>query len=291
VCKPGKGGALSKDEWIRHINSLRARNILVNTGISNMTSAQWTRVRDLSLNGVQKNDKTFTVRTDAQGNLLGLYFVSAATIGPATEGGGLKISERLIQDFKAGDLRFENNFQPISPWVGPADRGTSFNTAHLLVDRGKGIPGVVVMTDRRIGAHELYIAASYEENILMLAEANIYLGNTDVGLTQIDELRTYQGAGLDAVANTGLSAQEAKEELRKERRVALAFRGFSFYDARRWGVLENGRTGCVIIDFEGNVHTNASIQYGFMDYWDVPIAELFYNEPSADSAPVVNPGN
>jgi hypothetical protein len=153
------------------------------------------------------------------------------------------------------------------------------------------MPGVVVMCNRDVGAHELYIAGSYEENILMQAEANIYKGNIATGLGLIDELRACQVAGLPSVANTGLSLEEAKEELRRERRVALAFRGFAFYDARRWGVLENGRTGCVVVDFDGKVNTNATIKYGYLDYWDVPIAELFYNPPAAGSAPIVNPRN
>jgi hypothetical protein len=125
----------------------------------------------------------------------------------------------------------------------------------------------------------------------MLAEANIYKGNIDTGLALIDELRAYQGAGLAPVAGTGLNSSAAKEELRRERRVGLAFKGFAFYDARRWGVLENGRSGAVVVDFDGTVNTNAKIDYNYLDYWDVPIAELFYNPPAEASAPVVNPKN
>jgi len=73
----------------------------------------------------------------------------------------------------------------------------------------------------------------------------------------------------------------------------LAFRGFSFYDARRWGVLKKGRMGSVVVDSDlaGNVtvNVNAIIQYGFMEYWDVPVAESFYNPASPDSAPIVSP--
>ncbi len=97
------------------------------------------------------------------------------------------------------------------------------------------------------------------------------------------------GAGLAPVTGRGLTDAQAKEELRRERRVALAFRGFAFYDARRWGVLKNGRTGSVVVDFNGVVNTNATIQYGYLDYWDVPVFEFFYNPASADSAPIVNP--
>jgi starch-binding outer membrane protein, SusD/RagB family len=293
LCKPGKGGAMTSQEWVRHINTFRARNLLVNTPVNSMTPQQWEMVLELTSNGVRKQDNTFTIRTDALGNLLPAFgYVASQTIGNASNGGGgNKISERFIQEFKPGDQRLANNFNKISPWVGPPQYGTSFNTRYVAVDKGKGMPGVLVYVNRSVGAQELYLSATYEENLLMQAESNIYLGNIEAGLALIDELRNYQGAGLTPVAGKGLTLAEAKEELRRERRVALAFYGFAFYDARRWGVLENGRTGCVVIDFDGSVHTNATIHYGYLDYWDVPIAELFYNPPAQGSAPVVNPKN
>jgi starch-binding outer membrane protein, SusD/RagB family len=148
----------------------------------------------------------------------------------------------------------------------------------------------IVMCDRADGAYELYCVGFYEENQLMKAEALINgAGSVDAGLTIIDNLRTEQGAGLTNISGTGLSATSAKEELRRERRIALAFRGFAFYDARRWGVLANGRTGAVVIDKGGVVNSNATIKYNFLDYWDVPDNELVYNKPSATSDPVVNP--
>jgi len=292
VCKAaGKGGILTTDEWVRNINTMRARNILVNTPTDEMTADMWNEVLDLCTSGVRETDNTFTMRTDDLGNLL-QYFVAGETAGTPSDGGQYyKVSERLIQDFKSGDLRLSNNFEQISPWVAEKDRGTSVNTRYILIDGGNGIPGVTVMCNRGIGEQELYIAGSYEENLLMLAEANINTGKLDEGLVLIDELRSYQGAGLDPVAGTGMTLPQAKEELRSERRVALAFRGFSFYDARRWGILKSGRAGSVVVDFDGNVSTNATISYGFLDYWDVPIAELFYNPQEPGSALVVNPDN
>jgi hypothetical protein len=278
ICQTGKGSPLSTHEWLRHINTMRARNILVNNDADAMTASQWAKVIELTSDGIKQDDNTFTLRTDELGNLLWTYgYVAALAIGPEEDGGGFeaKVSERLAQEFRAGDLRFANNFKVITPWIGPNDRGTGSNTRYLLVNKGSGIPGVVVMVDTEIGAHELYIAGSYEENVLMLAEANIYSGNIDTGLSFIDELRSYQGSGLQAIAGTGVSIDQAKEELRSERRIGLAFRGFSFYDARRWNVLKNGRTGCVVVDFSGNVSTGATIQYGYMEYWDVPVFESY----------------
>jgi hypothetical protein len=291
ICKVDKGNPLSGDEWIRNINTLRARNLLVSKSAGQMTGSDWDKVLAYASNGIRASDNTFTVRTDALAGIVGTHgYVAAEAVGPASEGGGWnKISERLVQDFKTGDQRFTNNFEGIPVWIGPGDRGTSFNTRYMIVDAGKGMSGVVVYANTETGSQELYLAGTYEENELMLAEAYIYKGNIDQGLARIDEVRAYQGSGLSGVSGTGLSLDQAKEELRRERRVGLLFRGLSFYDARRWGVLENGRTGCVVVDFDGSVHTTAKIEYGFLDYWDVPIAETFYNPPGEGSAAVINP--
>jgi starch-binding outer membrane protein, SusD/RagB family len=50
-----------------------------------------------------------------------------------------------------------------------------------------------------------------------------------------------------------------------------------------------GRTGATAITNAGVVSTNATIDYNYIDYWDVPGNELTYNPPAAGSAPVVNP--
>ncbi len=128
----------------------------------------------------------------------------------------------------------------------------------------------------------------------MKAEAKIYTGDLAGGLEAIDAVRTYQGAGLAPVTGTVLSADAAKEELRRERRVGLAFRALSFYDARRWGVIEDlskggGRVNAIIIDQTGKLNTKATINYNYLDYWDVPDNELTYNPPTGNSAPVQNP--
>jgi starch-binding outer membrane protein, SusD/RagB family len=291
IVKIGKGGVLTPAEWVRNINTMRARNILVNTPAATMTSGQWDQILALTANGIGATDLVFTLRPNATADIMSPSSgnIPAKTYGTTPQGGTFKVSERLIQEFKPGDQRLANNFTQAAAWIGNSDRGTIFNTRWALADGGKGLAGVVKMCDRSNTGYELYIAGSYEENLLMRAEANIYKGNIDTGLGFIDQLRTLQGAGLAATAGTGLTLDQAKEELRRERRVGLAFRGFSFYDARRWGVIENGRTGCVVVDKNGVLNTNATIHYRFLDYWDVPDNELVYNPPSAGSAPVQNP--
>lgn len=293
----GKGGVPSPAMWIRGINTMKARNILVNTPVAEMTTTQWDEILTLTANGLQEADMVFTGRSNSNGDFISATSGAIAPKSTGNPGSGItyKISERLIQEFKTGDLRLENNFSQLAaPWRGESSRGNAFNTRWELLNGGAGVEGTIVMSSREVGEYELYLAGTHEENLLMQAEASINTGDIEGGLAIIDAIRDMQGAGLDAVAGTGLSLDEAKEELRRERRIVMAFRGLSFYDARRWGVIKDvsdggGRTGAVVVDNTGAVNTNATINYNFVDYWNVPDNEIVYNPPAEGSAPVENP--
>jgi hypothetical protein len=201
-----------------------------------------------------------------------------------------------VQEFKAGDQRKAQNCVQGTPYLGQADRGNAHFTRWALKDGGTGLPGVAIYANTIVGEYEMHLAGDYAENQLMKAEALINTGQINPGLAIIDAIRTLQGAGLPAVSGTGLTLAQATEELRRERRIVCAFRGLSFYDARRWKVIDpislgGGRTGCVALKNTGVVSTNATIEYNYLDYWDVPGNELTYNPPAGGSAPVVNPKN
>ncbi|MEZ0607109.1 RagB/SusD family nutrient uptake outer membrane protein [Fibrella sp. WM1] len=285
----GKGAILTPAMWIRNINTMKARNILVNTPAKSMTAAQWGQILTLTNAGMTASDNTFTGRANDNGDFINrLNGTVALKSTGAPSSTTYKISERLIQDFPAGDKRLSNNFtQLAAPALFNTDRGNSFNTRWQLVNKGKGQAGVVVLSNQDVGGYELYLAGTYEENELMKAEAKLYTNDIAGGLSSIDAIRTYQGAGLTTLS--GLTQAQALEELRKERRVALAFRSLSFYDARRWGVITDGRKGAVVVDKAGKLNTNATISYNFLDYWDVPDNELAYNPAAANSAPTKNP--
>ncbi|WP_461043279.1 RagB/SusD family nutrient uptake outer membrane protein [Spirosoma harenae] len=289
----GKGGVLTPAMWIRNINTMKARNILVNTRVSAMTAAQWGEILTLTNAGILSSDFVFTGRSNTNGDFLS---PTTGTVSGKTTGANntFKISERLIQDFKTGDLRLSNNFQQrASAYIGETSRGNSFFTRWNLINRGatgsEGSASVIAFSNTNAGGYELFLASSYEENQLMKAEASIYTGKIEDGLALIDEVRKSQGAGLAAVAGTGLTLDAAKEELRRERRIGLLFRGLPFYDARRWGLLETGRTNAVALSRTGVVSTKATITYGYLDYWDVPDNEIAYNPPVSGSAPTKNP--
>ncbi len=293
----GKGGVLTPDEWKRSINTLKARNILVNKTISEMTAADWNAVLTLTNDGITATDKVFTGRSNETGDFLssgGEETVSGKVQHSQAGGNTYKLSERWVQDFKAGDNRFTNNVEQTAAWIGNSDRGQAFNTRFTLINGGAGMPGVVVYANVNVGENELFLAGNYEENELMKAEAKIYTADINGGLASIDAVRNYQGAGLAAVANTGLTQEQAVAELRSERRVALPFIGLSFYDARRWGRIYpldqgGGRSPAVIVNNDSSVDPAATIEYNFLDYWDVPDNEIAYNAPAAGSASIKNP--
>jgi hypothetical protein len=287
----GKGGVLTQTMWLHNINTMKARNILVNTTKSAMSAGQWASILTLVNNGITASDLIFTGRTDANGDFLGTTIADKTqSSGNAT--GTYKLSERWVQEFRAGDKRKDNNVRTL-PNVGifNTDRGNAFNTRYSLTNGGSGMAGVITYANATAaGANEITLCGTYEENELMKAEALIQTGQVDQAVGFINAVRTYQGAGLAPIA-AGLTQAAAYEELRSERRIALAFKGLSFYDARRWEIIapDKSRTGCVVLSATGVVSTNATVNYGYLDYWDVPANELAYNPASATSVPVVNP--
>ncbi|MBI2272188.1 MAG: RagB/SusD family nutrient uptake outer membrane protein [Bacteroidetes bacterium] len=286
----GKGGVLTTAMWLRNINTMKARNILVNTTKAAMTATQWQSILTLVNNGITATDYIFTGRTDPNGDFLGTTIADKIqSQGNATN--TYKLSERWVQEFRAGDKRKDNNVRTL-PNVGifNTDRGNSFNTRYSLTNGGSGLAGVVVYANLAAGANEITLCGTYEENELMKAEALIQTNQIDLGVKSIDNVRAYQGAGLAALP-AGMTQAAAYEELRSERRIALAFKGLSFYDARRWEIIapDKSRTGCNVISAAGVLNTNATIVYGFLDYWDVPDNELAYNPAAAGAAVVKNP--
>jgi hypothetical protein len=288
----GKGAPLTPDMFERNVNTLKARNLLVNKTTAAMTAADWSAVLALANTGIRATDNVFTARTNDRGDLFGSASFTVGKTQSASAGSGTyKISERWAQEFKTGDRRLANNLRLTAPYTGQADRGNAHFTRYALINKGQGVSGAIVMANNDPGAQEHYFGGTFEENELMKAEALINTNQIEAGLTIIDNIRTLQGAGLTAVAGTSLTLAQAREELRRERRIVIAFRGLSFYDARRWGVIEKGvgRRNAVAVKSNGTVSTNATIEYNYMDYWDVPGNELTYNPPAAGSAAVVNP--
>jgi hypothetical protein len=300
ICQGGKGGVPDPDEWIRNMNTFKARNLLVNKKVADMTPSDWTALKDLTDAGILANDPVFVVKTieDFSLSVVDPSQGSVAMYSATEEAQTYYISERLIQDFRPNDKRFENNFDLMaSSVVNVRSRGLGFGTRWYLVDGGKGVGNAITYVHTTdFGIDDIYLAGSYEENELIKAEALIQGGDVPGGTAIIDAIRTLQGAALPAIGS--VTKDEALEELRSERRIALLFRGLAFYDARRMGITDDkskggGRAGAVVLSFGDNdallVNTNAFINYNYLPYFDVPQNELEFNQATSGSASTKGP--
>ncbi len=307
-CQTGLGLPPSSAQWIRTINTMLARNILLNklspyvkgdptaaiTGASipAIAAGDWGSIITYCTAGIQNGDFVFTGRTSAINSFFGATSGSVASLcATSNQVSTYKVSERLVQEFQAGDKRLANFSTANGIFTGDASTNS---TRYSLVDGvTANLTGIPILGSRQVGGLEIYIGPTYEENALMLAEAYIQTGQIPKGLALIDAVRAYQGAGVPTVGSSNLTLAQALDVLTQERLAALAYRGLSFYDLRRWGwsygaAKGGGRWGNNLI-YNGVVYTNAYINYNYMDYWDVPADETTKNTPSASSAPVVNP--
>ncbi|MFY7964882.1 MAG: RagB/SusD family nutrient uptake outer membrane protein [Chitinophagaceae bacterium] len=300
---------VTPDMWKRQINTYKARNLLANKKVSTMTTADWNNVITLCNAGLQPTDNIFNFGMTKDGNndLSNSWMHPFAFTGPNTQ--WTFVSERLVQEFKTGDDRFTKGILqlPAPPNVDPTydlsafanirSRGYQFGTRWAAKPIEDG--GLYATGSANSGLSPL--ACTYEENALMLAEALINTNQIEAGLAQIDAVRTFQNAALPATVGTGLSLSDAKEELRRERRIGLFLKGVAFYDARRWGVTApvtsgGGRAGGIVYVPQDALGVGTPAQavpcllnYSYMDYWDVPQNELDLNAPATGSATVANP--
>ncbi len=306
-CQVGNGGVLTQTMWQHNINTLLARNILLNklapyvngdpgaaiqkSSTGTMSSSDWSSVLSLAQNGIQSGDYVFTGRSVPTN---GFFTASTGDAAAETTGSNIsstfKISVRYVANFKPGDARFTQNFATYSAYNNPF-YGTPYD---ILDSLQQSNTGVYAIGNKQVGEYEVFIGPSLEENMLMLAEANIRSGNIDAGLAYVDQERALQGSGVAAVSGTGLTLAQAMKELTMERRAALVFRGLSFYDARRWGWIYDianggGAYGQMLYNTDGTYDTNVTVDYNFMDYWDIPADETQLNPPGTGSSPILNP--
>ncbi len=308
-CQSGLGAAPSStSDFQASVNTMLARNIVLNkltpfvngnpsatiskASIPVITTADWQNVLTLCGQGVAKGGKVFTGRTSTSNSFFSATGGSVAGMCAfSNQNTTYKVSERLVQAFKPGDKRLKNFSTSNGTFYGDANTNT---TRYTLVDFDlAGLSGFQTLGSRTPGKLEIYIGPTYEENQLMIAEAKIRTGDINGGLAAIDAVRSAQGAAIAPVAGTGLTVSQALTELTQERYAALAFRGLSFFDSRRWGWTYStanggGRYGATLI-FKQTVYNNAKINYNFMDYWDVPGDEIAKNEPGAGSSAIKNP--
>ena len=134
---------VSPDSWKRQINSLKARNLLVNKKVKDMTATDWNDVLTLANDGIQASDNIFKFGMDPTGtnDISSGFYHPYAFIGEAAQ--FTFVSERLVQEFKPGDNRFATGFELFSPpHVNERGRGLQFGTRWnpIYIENGGHMP-------------------------------------------------------------------------------------------------------------------------------------------------------
>lgn len=269
--KKGKGGDFTPKMLERNINTFLARNVLINKYATSLTNEDLDQIENLCKSGITKTDKVFTVRQGSIADLVGTGW-SPARLANGWE----NLSERFVQDFRQGDNRKARNIETMEdPIINPRGRGYQYGTRFSAIDGGE-----YCATD--VDIVETIMSCSFEENQLMLAEVYIRRGDIEKGLSYIDEVREYQKAELPKLIGNNLDKEKALEELRSERRVGLFQKGpVCFYDARRWGILKplsegGGRKNANVV-FNGGIVKPCTINYNYLEYFDIPANETDFN--------------
>lgn len=134
-------------------------------------------------------------------------------------------------------------FQPIPGQDGADEVGkTQYNTT-----TGYSLKKYVVADDLTTpGASGLnIILLRYAEVLLTYAEAKIELDEIDASVYEaINAVRTRSDVDLPALP-AGLTKEELRESVRRERVVELAFEGWHLFDIRRWKTAETVMNGKV----------------------------------------------
>ncbi len=151
-------------------------------------------------------------------------------------GGGwgfLQPLDDLVDEFEDGDLRKQATvFLEGDEFEGIEFAGNTIGVWHIGI--AKFTYGTNVDEDGGLldGPHN-WVWLRYADILLMHAEALIELNQVDDALDKINEVRLRAG-GILPLEN--LTQAQARDAVRHERRVELAFEGTRGLDIRRWGI-------------------------------------------------------
>lgn len=265
---------MTAESFIQNIYTLKARNLLMSKRRSDISQDEWQQIKDWAEMGLNTNDGALLLDSDESTHLATNTFrwrlsnqwsrVSPRVVQILSENGDQRLDR--FQFAPAGGTYENRVTQPQinSPWLTLSD---------IYASQVPGTPQFVL---------------SAEENMLMLAEAELGLGNPAMAAGWVNEVRNMplQQAGLPAETSVTL------KDIRDERKVALFGRALAFYDARRLGEIDaradgGGVEGVWVYHIDSNgdlvLDENANLFFDFLSYYGIPAAEADFNIPDGAS--------
>ena len=138
----------------------------------------------------------------------------------------------------------------------------------------------------------------YAEILLNLAEAANETGNTNLAMQQLYTIRDRAGIPAGADGSFGFpsnpSKDEARELIRKERFVELAFEGKRFWDIKRWkaaSMIDGKYSQGMQITKTGSTYTYSKVNLQLLNFKDnLYLFPIPQGEISANLGILQNPG-
>jgi len=169
--------------------------------------------------------------------------------------------------------RFPNYIYPGGAFNHPGNRLKHLSTRKYRIEPEAALPPS--------GQSSLNnIVLRYADVILSKAEAIIETnGSVDAAVTLINRIRTERADVKITLLPMGLTREEAREKLRKERRVEFALEGLYWADIKRWKIGKN-LYPLVIKDHTGSL-IETKFPNGYLEYYNllpIPNSELSLNK-------------
>ncbi len=198
------------------------------SGRSLVDAAQYRSLFDGSL---EENSEVIFSRgyTPEQQDILYMYHQLGVAFAPGSLNGGwemVSVSDYYMSQLENGDIREAASvLLNGETFDGETINFTNPNYKMLI----KYVESLAAISSNRSVVD--IILMRYADVLLMQAEANYVLGNTDEALKDIKKIRARAG-----LPNLDFSGEALLEEIRKQRLIELIGEGSRFYDLVRWGI-------------------------------------------------------
>ncbi len=231
-----KGAALTLKSRVhlyqgQYNEAIAAANAVTQLGYDLLPAEEWA---DQFLPDGENNETESIFEVQFTGNTgsgTGSNFNNTAGI-PELGGGGLYPTQDLVEAFEDGDPRL--GWSILLPGVEFA--GTVFSPDGQDSNFGRTgfarIKGVIPEPNIGGEGDQNAVVMRYAEVLLNLAEAENELNGPQGAYDPINKIRNR--VGLPSLDN-GLSKEEMRTAIRKERRLELAFEGHHYFDLLRYG--------------------------------------------------------
>ncbi|MGI9543402.1 MAG: RagB/SusD family nutrient uptake outer membrane protein, partial [Cyclobacteriaceae bacterium] len=192
-------------------------------------------------------------------------------------------------------------------WAGP------YSPKKNIYEKESGVGSQVGWASYQLHSMNLHILR-YADVLLMLAEAEVEMGNLDRAKDLVNMVRAraaiaVQGPGEGAIevplgdasvtwANYQIGqyasftdADMARDAVRMERRLELAMEGHRFFDLRRWGIAKDVLNAYVDVEkTKRNYLTGASPYEDRHDMYPLPTVQIELSRVDGEDRLVQNPG-